>query len=436
MDVDTFVFIRAGSLVALQPAVRLDKQAPVAVQPGQPLTYTLQAVNTGAGSALNVTVWGLRARGHHVPHRDGRRRLQRHDGGLGRRHVVPVRVGVAGVHRVRGTATRPGASGTRAGSPGWPARRPPSPTARGLPPRSGAGARSLHKTATPRARSAWQPAHLPGVLGRRRVGHRGHAGSDRHPARRAGGGDAVPRRVGAADWLGTPAVTASAWAATAAGPWTAGEPPTGPPDPWVAALVVNRVVAGRSGYLEFQAVVTAPLSPTGAVRNRASGQRSAGTARCIRPRRPPIRPPASCPPPSGYSPSPWNDGVGVSWSPSIGDEIRLRGGQRSGAGGVHARRHRLRVATAGRGRHRPAHWPGRLRDAEWTFTGVLSGTLTFASQATGNRRLHRAGVSTGWSLTSVAPVAGGAVGPGVRVAGDGVPGGTFQVTTPSRITGG
>jgi len=73
-----------------------------------------------------------------------------------------------------------------------------------------------------------------------------------------------------ADWLGTPALTASAYAATTAGAWTPGEPPAGGGVPLVMRWVVNRVAPGGSGSLQFQVRVGATLLEGAVIANRAS----------------------------------------------------------------------------------------------------------------------------------------------------------------------
>ncbi len=73
-----------------------------------------------------------------------------------------------------------------------------------------------------------------------------------------------------ADWLGVPAVTASAWAASVAGPWTPGEPPDATAPPVILRWVVNRVAPGQSGWLEFRASVASAVPVATVIANRAS----------------------------------------------------------------------------------------------------------------------------------------------------------------------
>ncbi|MEK7476764.1 MAG: FlgD immunoglobulin-like domain containing protein [Candidatus Coatesbacteria bacterium] len=73
-----------------------------------------------------------------------------------------------------------------------------------------------------------------------------------------------------ADAAGAPALSASAWGASAAGPWTTGEPADGAGVPAVLRWVVNRVAPGASGFLRFTVAVSATLADGDTIVNRAS----------------------------------------------------------------------------------------------------------------------------------------------------------------------
>ncbi|MEK7474451.1 MAG: SBBP repeat-containing protein, partial [Candidatus Coatesbacteria bacterium] len=77
------------------------------------------------------------------------------------------------------------------------------------------------------------------------------------------------------DGSGTPGLTASAYATSLGGPWTPGEPSTGAVGV-ILRWVVNRVVPGASGYLQFQAAVqdSAALGDGTPFANRASSTSS------------------------------------------------------------------------------------------------------------------------------------------------------------------
>jgi len=72
------------------------------------------------------------------------------------------------------------------------------------------------------------------------------------------------------DAFGTPRLTASSYAASVAGPWTAGEPPDGAGPALVLRWVVSRVAPGKSGYLRFHAAVSPATPPATVITNRAS----------------------------------------------------------------------------------------------------------------------------------------------------------------------
>ncbi|MEK7474766.1 MAG: S8 family serine peptidase [Candidatus Coatesbacteria bacterium] len=73
-----------------------------------------------------------------------------------------------------------------------------------------------------------------------------------------------------ADALGTPALTSSAWASSAAGPWTPGLPAPGTAAPLVLRWVVDRVAPGRSGSIGYRIAVSSALAQGSLVTNRAS----------------------------------------------------------------------------------------------------------------------------------------------------------------------
>jgi len=225
MDVDTFVFNPGGQPGgAAARGAAGQSRPPVAVQARPAPDLHAAGGEYGAGSALNVTVWDSVPAGTTFPHRDGRRRLQRHDGWSGPPARCPR-------PRRRGwrspcpwTASRPGGL-WNAGRLSWMAGAATSfADSPGVATAGLARSPVLHKDRDPRGPG------LPGQPLTYRVSW-ADAGSgtvdtlvltDTLPA-----GLAVVTPSLAAwaqpDWLGTPAVTASAWAATAAGPWTAGE---------------------------------------------------------------------------------------------------------------------------------------------------------------------------------------------------------------------
>jgi len=73
---------------------------------------------------------------------------------------------------------------------------------------------------------------------------------------------------GQTDGKGVPAVV-SAYAATLAGPWTTGQPPDGTGPPLILRWEVERIAAGRSGYIRYRAEVSATLAGGSIVRNQA-----------------------------------------------------------------------------------------------------------------------------------------------------------------------
>jgi uncharacterized repeat protein (TIGR01451 family) len=79
-----------------------------------------------------------------------------------------------------------------------------------------------------------------------------------------------PEFFGETDWLGPPALTASAYATSSAGPWTPGMPPAGSGPPQVMRWVVDRVAPGRSGYIKYAVAVSATLATADTVFNKAS----------------------------------------------------------------------------------------------------------------------------------------------------------------------
>jgi len=74
-----------------------------------------------------------------------------------------------------------------------------------------------------------------------------------------------------ADGAGVPALTASAYAASAAGPWTPGEPPDGAGAPVVCRWVVARVAPGASGFLRHRVTLSATLANGDLVGGGTSG---------------------------------------------------------------------------------------------------------------------------------------------------------------------
>ena len=72
------------------------------------------------------------------------------------------------------------------------------------------------------------------------------------------------------DWAGTPALTGVAHAASAAGPWTDGEPADGTGPPLVLRWTVDRVYPAASGYLQFRVRTSATLADGTVVCNATS----------------------------------------------------------------------------------------------------------------------------------------------------------------------
>jgi len=72
------------------------------------------------------------------------------------------------------------------------------------------------------------------------------------------------------DWLGTPVLSGSAYAASIAGPWIAGEPPDGTTNPLVLRWTIDRIAPGSSGTIRYGVVIPPTLPSSGSVTNRAS----------------------------------------------------------------------------------------------------------------------------------------------------------------------
>jgi len=82
------------------------------------------------------------------------------------------------------------------------------------------------------------------------------------------------RIVAYPDGLGTPSVTASAWAPSSTGPWTPGEPYDGAVPPVVMRWVVDRAAPGHSGWISYRVRLSATLSGGAVVSHGASATMS------------------------------------------------------------------------------------------------------------------------------------------------------------------
>jgi len=81
------------------------------------------------------------------------------------------------------------------------------------------------------------------------------------------------------DGQGTPVLTASSYAASAAGPWTAGEPAGGAASPLVCRWVVDRAAPGKSGYIRYRVTVSSTLADGSAVAGGVSATVAANSGR-------------------------------------------------------------------------------------------------------------------------------------------------------------